>query len=80
MAQITASALRQNVYSILDEALETGIPVEIQRKGRTLRIVPDKKGSVLDRLKKRDWVVGDLDSLIHMDWYHEWSELKRPAK
>jgi antitoxin (DNA-binding transcriptional repressor) of toxin-antitoxin stability system len=84
MASVTASALRQNIYAILDEALETGIPVEIQRKGRVLRIVPDKprakKGSVLDRLKKHDHVVGDLDDLIHIDWSKEWSELKRRKK
>ena len=73
---VTASALRQNIYAILDEALETGIPVEIERKGRILRIVPEKKVSKLSRLKKRDWVVGDLDDLIHLDWSQEWTELK----
>jgi antitoxin (DNA-binding transcriptional repressor) of toxin-antitoxin stability system len=74
--KVTASQLRQDVYSILDEALETGVSVEIVRKGRTLRIVPDKKPSKLARLKKRRGVVGDLDSIVHMDWSKEWSELK----
>ena len=76
MAQITASALRQNIYAILDEALETGVPVEIQRKGKILRIVPEVKPSKLARLKNHDWVVGDVDDLILMDWYSEWSEIK----
>jgi antitoxin (DNA-binding transcriptional repressor) of toxin-antitoxin stability system len=74
--KVTASQLRQDVYSILDEALETGVPVEIVRKGRTLRIVPDKKPSKLARLKKRSCIIGDPESIIHMDWSKEWSELK----
>jgi len=74
--KVTASKLRQDVYSILDEALKTGVPVEIARKGRTLRIVPDQKPSKLARLKKRACVVGDPESIIHMDWLKEWSELK----
>ena len=74
--KVTASELRQNVYSILDETLETGVPVEILRKGRVLRIVPDQKPSKLARLKKRPCVVGDLDSIVHMNWLKEWSETK----
>jgi len=64
------------VYSILDETLETGVPVEIVRKGRVLRIVPDQRPSKLARLKKRTCVVGDLDSIVHMNWLKEWSETK----
>jgi antitoxin (DNA-binding transcriptional repressor) of toxin-antitoxin stability system len=74
--KVTASELRQNVYSILDDTLETGMPVEILRKGRVLRIVPDQKPSKLARLKKRPCVVGDLDSIVHMNWLKEWSETK----
>ena len=74
--KVTASQLRQNVYSILDETLETGVPVEIVRKGRVLRIVPDQKPSKLARLKKRVCIVGDLDSIVHMNWLKEWSETK----
>jgi hypothetical protein len=64
------------VYSILDETLETGVPVEIVRKGRVLRIVPDQKPSKLARLKKRACIVGDFDSIVHMNWLKEWSETK----
>ena len=74
--KVTASTLRQNVYSILDQALATGEPVEIIRKGRRLRIVPEQKPSKLARLKKRSCVVGDPDSIVHLDWAKEWSELK----
>ncbi len=36
--RITASHLRQNIYRILDEVIETGRPVEITRKGSVVRI------------------------------------------
>lgn len=74
--RVTASKLRENVYRILDEAIETGMPVEIVRKGVVLRIVLDKPPSKLARLKKRDAFVGDPDDVIGMDWSREWSELK----
>ena len=44
---ITASKLRENVYNILDQVLETGVPVEIERGGHPLRIVavgPRRRG------------------------------------
>lgn len=75
--RISATALRQNVYTILDEILESGQTVEVERKGRTLRIVPDEVPSKLARLKKHDVVIGDLDDLVHVDWSGEWSELKK---
>jgi antitoxin (DNA-binding transcriptional repressor) of toxin-antitoxin stability system len=75
--RVTASKLRENVYQILDEAIETGVPVEVIRKGKVLKIVPDKPVSKLDRLKKRKNVfVGDVEDIIGMDWSKEWTELK----
>jgi hypothetical protein len=31
----------------------------------------------LSKLKKRDYIVGDSDDIVHMDWSNEWSELKK---
>jgi hypothetical protein len=73
---ITASKLRENVYRILDEAIETGKPVEVVRKGVTLTIVPPKRVSKLANLKKRSGFVGNVEDIIGMDWSKEWSELK----
>ena len=69
---ITASKLRQNVYRILDEILDTGNPVEIERKGRRLRIVPVDQPSRLERLPRRDYLVGDPEEIVEIDWSHEW--------
>jgi prevent-host-death family protein len=74
--RVTASKLRENVYRILDEAIETGVPVEVVRKGKVLKIVPEKPFSKLARLKKRDVFVGNSDDIIGMDWSKEWTELK----
>jgi len=74
--KVTASKLRENIYSILDQALE-GVPVEVERKGKILRIVPETKPDRLSKLKKRDCIVGDPEDLVHMDWLHEWTELKK---
>ena len=75
--RVTASKLRENVYRILDEAIATGVPVEVIRKGKVLKIVPDKPVSKLDRLKKRKNVfVGDVEDIIGMDWSKEWTEMQ----
>src|SRR2546427_36870 len=74
--RITASKLRQDIYRILDEAIATGIPVEVMRKGTILRIVPDKRASKLTRLRKRSGFEGDPDEIIGMDWSKYWTELE----
>jgi len=78
---ITASKLRENVYKILDEVIETGVPAEIVRKGVVLRIVPNKPVSKLARLKKHPGAfVGDVEDIIGMDWSIYWSELQPEKK
>lgn len=74
--KVTASKLRENIYGILDQALE-GVPVELVRKGKILRIVPEVTPDKLSRLKKRNCIVGDPDDIVHMDWLSEWTELKK---
>ncbi len=74
--RVTASKLRADIYNILDETLKTGVPVEVVRKGRVLKIVPETKPDRLSRLKKRDYIVGNSDDIVHMDWSKEWSEMK----
>lgn len=70
---MTASKLRENIYRVLDEILATGVPVEIERNGRTLRIVADDASDRLERLVRRpEAVVGDPEDLVHLDWSSEW--------
>ncbi len=68
----TASKLRENIYRVLDEVLATGVPVEITRKGRRLKIVPIDGPDKLANLKKRDVLKGDPEDIVHLDWTDEW--------
>ena len=71
---LTASALRQNVYQLLDHVAETGQPLEINRKGRLLTIIPKETGdrSKLSRLVPHPCISGDPESLVHVDWSECW--------
>lgn len=74
--RITASRLRENIYRLLDQVLETGEPLEVERNGRLLRIVrvgEEPRRPLLERLVRRpDWVTGDPEDLVHIDWSSEW--------
>lgn len=73
--KVTASKLRENIYKLLDHVLETGAPVEIERKGRRLRIVPadERPRGKLGRLRPHPKsIVGDPEDLVHLDWSSEW--------
>jgi hypothetical protein len=74
--RVSASKFRKDIYGILDQVLETGVPVEVVRKRKVLRIVPETMPDKLSRLKKRKCLVGDPEDIVHMDWLSEWSELK----
>ena len=65
---VTASKLRQNIYQLLDRVLETGQPLEIERKGKKLRVVPGEPVSRLSRLPKRKCINGDPNAVVSMDW------------
>jgi antitoxin (DNA-binding transcriptional repressor) of toxin-antitoxin stability system len=70
---ITASELRQNVYRLLDRVLETGVPLDIERNGRRLRVVPVDGPPKLDRLVAHpDYLVDDPEDIVHVDWSGDW--------
>jgi antitoxin (DNA-binding transcriptional repressor) of toxin-antitoxin stability system len=72
--EMTASALRRDIYRILDRVLESGEPVIIERKGRRVRISAEDAPSRLDALVRRpEVVVGDSEDFVDLDWSDEWS-------
>jgi len=71
--KIKVTKLRQNLYRILDDILQTGIPVEIERNGKILKIIPEKINK-LNNLEKHDVINGDPEEIVHMDWSSEWHE------
>ena len=74
--RVTASKLREDIYRLLDQVATTGAPLEVVRKGKLLRIVPETPVPKLSRLTKRKAFKGNSDDIIHMNWLREWSELK----
>ena len=59
---VSATKLREDLYRIIDSVLETGEPVEIKRKGGTVRIVPDKTVSIWDRLEVHAVINGEIEA------------------
>lgn len=71
MKELSPSTLRADLYRVLDQILDSGAPVEILRRGRRLRIVPEERR--LDLLEPHpDAIQGDPEDLVHMDWSGEW--------
>jgi hypothetical protein len=70
--KLSATKLRNDVYSVLDHILETGQHVEVERKGKILKIIPAQTPDKLSRLKKRKLYDGDGQNLVHIDWSKFW--------
>ena len=70
---LTVSKFRENMYRILDQVLETGVPVEIERHGKLLKIVPTDMPKKLDNLiDRQDFLRGDPEDIVHLDWSRAW--------
>jgi len=70
--QISDANIQKDILRLLDKVVKTGVPLEIERKGKRLLIIPAKKHRDLDRLENNpDFVVGNPDDLIHIDWSSE---------
>lgn len=75
---ISVTKLRANLYEIVDRVIETGVPVEIERKGKRILLQPVKPKSKLQRLAANpDTIIGDPEEIVHMDWSGEWAEGRR---
>ncbi len=72
--RVSASRLRQDIYRILDNVIETGVPVEIERQGKILKIVPPEETSRTAGLVQREYLRTEPEELVHLDWSTEWRE------
>lgn len=73
--KITPTKFRANIYKFLDQAIDTGQAIEIDRNGTTLKIVPPQKIDKLEALKKikrKKAINCDPEELVHIDWSKEW--------
>jgi prevent-host-death family protein len=66
---ITVTELRNDTDNLLDEVLESGMPVEIDKDGKKLRIVSIGATDKLQNLIHRpEAIIGDPEELVHMTW------------
>lgn len=69
----TATDLRRDIYKLLDDVLETGHPLEVERRGQKLIISRVDSPDPMARLTPmHDLIVGDPGSFEHIDWSAEW--------
>jgi len=72
MKTVTPTELRENIYNLLDEILNTGIPIEINKGNKKLRIVPVGKANKLQNLVSRLNVIkGNPNDLVDISWEKE---------
>ena len=72
MKTISVTELRGNIYKLLDQVLNTGIPIEINKGGKKLRIISAEKVNKLDNLVSRPNVIrGNPDDIVDMSWEKE---------
>lgn len=71
--KLNATKLRANLYKVIDQVIQTGIPVEIERNGKKVRLVSMEARNKLDQLEPHpDVIVGNPENLVHMDWSSYW--------
>ena len=75
MKKLTLTTLRQQIFQIADEVLVTGVPVSIERNGKTLLLSPASpiKQSRQLKLKHRKLINGDAEALV-TEKVGEWRE------
>ncbi len=72
MKKVTLTELSNNIERLLDEVLETGIPLEINKNGKLLKIVPiEKKDKIKNLTFKSDAIQGNPDDLVNISWEQE---------
>ena len=58
--QVSDINIQKDILKLLDKVVQTGVPLEIERKGKRLLISPAKKHRDLDCLENhQDFVVGN---------------------
>ena len=68
---IKASELRKNLFSLLDQCLETGVEIEVPRRGGMVRIVAVSRRLRIADLPRRPGAVVDgetLDAFSPAEW------------
>ena len=69
---ISATKLRADIYRLIDNVIKSGIPVEVELRGKKVRIVPVEPRDKLTNLVKRPGaIVGDAGRLDRIRAFDE---------
>ena len=76
---ISATKLRADIYRVIEGVINSGVPVEIELRGKKVRIVPAEPSDKLANLVKRPGVIvgdaGRIDQAKSFDgakWRKKW--------
>jgi prevent-host-death family protein len=75
MEKLSLTTLRNRLFEVADRVLDTGVPVAIERRGKTLLLTPQDTRPKLARLKRRKLVKGPPESLTKVK-AGTWRELQ----
>lgn len=69
---ITATKLRSDLYRVIDDVIRKGVAVEVELRGKKVRIVPAEPRDKLANLVKRPGaIVGDPGRLARVKTFDE---------
>jgi hypothetical protein len=72
MKTVTPTELRADLYRLLEDVLRTGLPLEIKKGDKRLRIVPLEQVDKFQRLVSRPEVIqGYPEDLVDLSWEQE---------
>ena len=64
MSPITVTSLRENIFKILDRVAVSGVPQEIERNGKKLKIIVEGKVNKINNLVPHKSIIGNPENLI----------------
>jgi virulence-associated protein VagC len=74
MKTVSLIESKVNICNLFDEVLRTGMPIEIDKQGKKLIIMPSGKTKKLQNLVLRpDAIKGNPDELVDITWEKEMS-------
>ncbi|OGK26523.1 hypothetical protein A2954_00975 [Candidatus Roizmanbacteria bacterium RIFCSPLOWO2_01_FULL_37_12] len=76
MKSLTITSLRENLFKIVDQVIVSGMPQEIERKGKKLKIVLADKVNKLDNLVPHKSIRVNPEKLINAKPY-SWKEAEK---
>jgi len=69
---VSLTELNSDLHNLIDEVIETGIPLELKRDGKKLLITLVSEVPRTERLfRRKEAFIGDSDDLLDMNWEKE---------